>query len=256
MGPLADLAGTWTGDKGWNIVALPDIDNPHSFILLSFNYTETLTFTEIGDTPNRGTTSTQYTNGFQYEQVITEISTNSIVHKENGLWLISWDPSGPYPIARTSSIPHGDVLLAQGNATTISGAPTFEEFSVLPQLAESFGSGYTAPYYNMDAPFPPENMNAFLQAQIENQKITTTTHLSVSSLNEGGVLNIPFIVEQANVNVFTSDFYIETVSQNNGQTFLQLQYTQNSAMTFLANPQGELVIWPHGQVNTLRKVSN
>lgn len=245
---------------GWNVVSLPfQSKTPNAFLfnLLIFDYRETLTFTEIGATPNRGTEGIQFTNGLQYEQVITQNSNNEIVHKENGQWLITSTPAGDYPISRSSTIPHGDVLLAQGNAETFSGPPSFTPFSILPIGVNDLGPSYVAPYYsNSSIPFPPENMNAFLEQQIANQTIISTTHISVTTANQGGVLNIPFINKNANVNAFTSDFYIETVVDADGNTFLQLQYTQNSSMNFLVDPtSGKPIVWPHGNINTLTKQS-
>lgn len=258
LGPLALLLGTWTSPIGWNVVSLPfqsSQPNAFKFNLLIFDYRETITFKEIGATPNRGTGGIQYTNGVQYEQVITRNSDNAVVHKENGQWLITSNPAGSYPISRSSTIPHGDVLLAQGNARTFSGPPTFSPFSILPVNAEDLGSAYVQPYYaNSSIPFSPENMNSYLQQQIANQTILYTTQISVSTTNQGGVLNIPFIAQNANVNVFSCDFYIETVQDSDGNTFLQLQYTQNSSMNFLDDPTtGDLIIWPHGNIDTLVK---
>ena len=263
LGPLEALIGTWKGDNGWNIVALPDRNSPErGFILLIQEYYETITFTSLGGaTPNRGTEGTQSTYGLEYELSINEKGTGEPLHKENGMWLIASDPSGEFPIARQTSVPHGDVLLAQGNYKTYDGAPTFPEFSVQPIGVPMSDLGYMEHYNGPEhggkwtAPFPSSNINLSLASDIKGQTILNTTQISVNTANKGGVMNIPFVTENANIKAFSSDFYIETVQGEHGVNFLQLQYSQNSEMHFMKthNPEQPLIIWPHGDVNTLRK---
>ncbi len=263
LGPLESLIGTWKGNQGWNIVALPDKNNPeHGFILLIQEYYETITFSSLGGaTPNRGPQGTQSTYGLEYELSINEKGTGQPLHKENGMWLIASDPSGAFPIARQTSVPHGDVLLAQGTYNTFDGAPTFPAFSVrpigVPMSDLGYMEHYNAPTHGgkWTAPFPSSNINESLANDIKGQHIISTTHINVNTANKGGVMNIPFVTEHANIKAFSSDFYIETVQDDQGNQFLQLQYSQNSEMHFLKtnNPDQPLIIWPHGDVNTLRK---
>lgn len=263
LGPLEALVGTWKGNSGWNVVALPDKNNPDTgFILLLQKYQETITFTSLGGkTPNRGPKGTQLTYGLEYELSINDLDTGEPLHKENGMWLIASNPSGEFPIARQSSVPHGDVLLAQGTYETIQGAPTFPVFDVRP-IGSPSPLGYGEGKYNSiseggswSAPFPSSNFNEALAMDIKDQTILSTTHISVNSKNQGGVLSIPFVTRNANITAFDADYYIETVKGSDGSEFLQLQYTQNSVMEFMKNIEGPnpLIIWPHGNVNTLRK---
>jgi hypothetical protein len=62
-----------------------------------------------------------------------------------------------------------------------------------------------------------------------------------------GIINIPFVVKNANAVTLEAIFWIETVQQPDGSTFLQLQYTQTINLQFLG------INWPHITVATLVK---
>jgi hypothetical protein len=61
------------------------------------------------------------------------------------------------------------------------------------------------------------------------------------------IVNIPFVVQNANAVTLDAIFWIETVQQPDGSTFLQLQYTQTINLQFLG------INWPHITVATLVK---
>jgi hypothetical protein len=61
------------------------------------------------------------------------------------------------------------------------------------------------------------------------------------------IVNIPFVVQNANAVTLDAIFWIETVQQPDGSTFLQLQYTQTIFLQFLG------INWPHITVATLVK---
>jgi len=61
------------------------------------------------------------------------------------------------------------------------------------------------------------------------------------------IVNIPFVVQNANAVTLDATFWIETVQQPDGSTFLQLQYTQTINLQFLG------INWPHITVATLVK---
>jgi hypothetical protein len=63
----------------------------------------------------------------------------------------------------------------------------------------------------------------------------------------GNIGNIPFVVRNANATRLDAIFWIETVQQPDGSTFLQLQYTQTVILNFLG------IDWPHISVATLTK---
>jgi hypothetical protein len=65
----------------------------------------------------------------------------------------------------------------------------------------------------------------------------------------GGIESIPFVGTNANVNAnaLSAIFWIETVENSDGSTFLQLQYTQTVILEFVG------LKWPHISVATLVK---
>jgi hypothetical protein len=77
----------------------------------------------------------------------------------------------------------------------------------------------------------------------------------------GGITNIPFINVNANATSLTAIFWIETVQNPDGSTFLQLQYTQTVILDFpvFGPPPSNPVVpisWPHISVATLRLKEN
>ena len=87
--------------------------------------------------------------------------------------------------------------------------------------------------------------NVLLTAALAGLTVLHTEVLIVSSTPNGGVANIPFVVENADAVSVSAIFWIETVQNESGGVFLQLQYTQ----TVLLNFGGES--WPHVSVATL-----
>jgi hypothetical protein len=273
LGPLADLEGTWTGNTGWNLIAVPSMLNGNpEFTLLIQQYSETITFTPItAPVPNRGGTTQQFITGLLYELTINDLKyPNGILHIENGMWLnmsdIEAQPDGPviesnapqpFTIARMSSIPHGDVVIALGNAVTSSAAPVFPAISAIPApegLPPVFG--YTDPYSlnEFSAEFHTADVNSTLAATAATQTITQVTTITVDTENTGGsISNIPFVQQHVSPSRFQSTFWIENVVDGD-LNFLQLQYSQQADLNFIKkfNLPGD-ILWPHVNVNTLRK---
>jgi hypothetical protein len=174
-----------------------------------------------------------------------------------------------------ATIPHGTAFVAQGIATTNPGPPTIPDVSITPfvigdpsqliQFRESDLSQST----NFRSPLTGitqgmvDNPNSVLQAAIAGQNITETTILQISSKlgvvsapdAGGGVDNIAFLAGNApaNANALAAEieatFFIETVADPSGSTFLQLQYTQRVLLKF------NTLSWPHVSVATLRKTT-
>jgi hypothetical protein len=196
---------------------------------------------------------------------------NGILHVENGMWLnmsdIEIQPDGPvieanitkpFSIARQSSIPHGDVVIALGNATSSSASPGFPVISAIPEpagLPPIFG--YIDPYTKNEfsTQFHAANINGTLAAEAAKQTITHVTTIIVDTENNGGsISNIPFVDKYVNPSRFKSTFWIEDVIMD-GITFKQLQYSQQADLNFIKkfNLPGD-IMWPHVNVNTLRKI--
>jgi hypothetical protein len=272
LGPLAGLEGTWHGTDGWNLIAVPSQNSGKpSFTLLVQNYSETITFTAIGaPVPNRGGATEQFITGLTYELTVTDNSTQGVLHIENGMWLnmadIQVQPDGPvklaaaaptpFTIARMASIPHGDVVMALGNATTSSGKFSIPDMNALPVDMGRPDLGYLDPYKIIQKfpQFRAANPNLMLQKAIAHQTIGSVTTIHVDTQNQGGnISNIPFIHEHVNASRFMSTFWIEDVTMD-GIHFKQLQYSQQADLDFLPKfGIPGIIMWPHVNVNTLRK---
>lgn len=281
LGPLADLPGTWVGN-GFNLISLPDKHDNKPFRLKLNATRETLTFTPIGGPiPNRGSAQDDIAFlGLHYFQQVSDAVTNEGLHVEPGLWLhlpMTTAPQQAATVARLGTIPHGDSLLAQGNFLTVNSGPKIEPVDSTPfTLDATTGArkndtnpGYLAPFTS--TALPPNiptgsiaNPNLVISNAIKGQKIVKTVVLFVSATpvggingtpiappshpnNVGGIVNIPFVVTNANANSFSAIFWIETVENPDGSQFLQLQYTQTVILDFIG------LKWPHISVSTLVK---
>lgn len=255
LGPLAGLTGTWFGNRGWNLIAVP---HAKSFKLLVRPYVETITFEPIGAlVPNRAPDETMFIPGLAYQLRIADAETNEAMHMENGLWLLIKDPLYPAAtqIARQTSVPHGDSLLALGSSCVTNGPPEIPDISSLPVTGKGAPAGYTDPYLIPIPGLKPGNPNETLQKTIAGQNIVETTTLTVSTAPPGGIVNIPFIVKNADARHFACTYWIETVKDGSGNVFQQLQYSQQTDLFFLPrfDDPDLLILWPHINVNTLVK---
>lgn len=281
LGPLAELPGTWVGN-GFNLISLPD-KHENKLFRLKLNAThETLTFTPIGGPiPNRGSAQDDIAFlGLHYFQRVSDAITNEGLHVEPGLWLnlpVTTAPQEAATVARLGTIPHGDSLLAQGNFLTVNGGPKIDPVDSTPfTLDPTTGARkndtnptYLAPFTSTALPpgIPAgsiANPNLLLSNAIKGQKIVKTVVMFVSATpiggingtplatpskpnNVGGIVNIPFVVTNANANSFSAIFWIETIENADGTQFLQLQYTQTVILDFIG------LKWPHISVATLVK---
>jgi len=269
LGPLKNLIGTWIG-KGFNLISLPDFDNPtgpQPFRVKLNSTTEILEFQPIGgNVPNRGSTGQVDIEifGVTYLQRICDSLTNGALHIEPGIWLNvpeSTVPKQPATVVRQGSIPHGTSVLAQGGVIpTQNGGPTIQAVDSTPfnNNGPIVDAKYLAPFDQATLPpgFTPaflKNPNLALTRAIVGQNIVSTDVLRIStkvdpvSSTGGGLLNIPFLVSNANVVQLDAIFWIETIKQPDGTEFLQLQYTQTVILNFLN------INWPHISVATLIK---
>lgn len=269
FGPLTLLQGTWKGQpmQGWNVIAVP---GPKDFILEVIPYEETLTFSPAAIAGNRGpftngVENTQNVAGFLYQQIITSTCDSALckergfpsgteIHAETGLFLYLENDNEGFNIARLSTIPHGNSLLAMGN-----GAPsdTLQNFipdnSVNPTPNPMFGydeEQYPSLQFEQ---FNQQNPNSFLQKVVGAQQVTALTTLDLSTKNStGGILNIPFIQTNINTTFLDATFWIETLADGS----LQLQYSQTINLVFPPTDFPKIMVnWPHVTVNTLQKVN-
>lgn len=289
LGPLKDLPGTWKSlnGRGWNMIALPFAtapDSPLNYRLLLNQYNETLKFDTIdGPVPNRGisvgsagsTQSDQFLAALDYSQMIHQVAVDDFppsanrgnscdpIHHEPGLWLhITNETTGGLDIARLGTVPHGDSLLALGSSTESSGVPSIPDISGLPLgVSEDLNSRYLAPYKHFhDDPFEglfdPVHPNRLLVAANEGVDIVKTMSLSVdTTIESGGIVNIPFIERQANAADMKFTMWIEELAEKDaaGNPMLRLQYSQVVLLDFFPRRDGlpGLIRWPHVSINTL-----
>jgi hypothetical protein len=267
LGPLADLPGTWVG-SGFNLVALPKSPppapkhNPSFFVKLNATR-EVLNFTAItAPIPDRGfeQADIEYL-GLHYLQQVSDAVTNAGLHIETGMWLnvpATTAPPQAATVVRLATVPHGDSLLLQGlvEPPAPTGPLPFPTLNSAP-TGQIFGTGYSENYH---LPLPPglppnvgpaleviSNPNMVLTAAIKGQNIVRTVTLAITTTGAGGILNMPFVVTNANATQCSATFWIETVRHNDGREFLQLQYSQTVNLFFGG------INWPHISVGTLVK---
>lgn len=258
LGPLAALVGTWFGNKSANLIAVPEGEK--GFQLLERPTIEKMTFTPLGGAvPNRGgPAGVQQIYGLTYSMTVWDGETQEVLHLENGMWLIvrnPQDPTDPGKVARMSCVPHGDVLLAMGDHSVTKGAPTIAANSAMPEAGKP-PFGYTDPYLVPSGipNFSGTDPNGMLTAAIKDQTILGSVNLNVSTDNDGGMLNIPFINQHAKASKMVSSFWIETVQAPTGQVFQQLQYSQQVDIHFLPKFHAPgIIMWPHVSLGTLQK---
>lgn len=270
LGPLAGLVGTWTGKQGWNLIAVPKPDDTNGFTLLVRPYHETIVFTPLGVlVPDRGASEILNIYGLEYSLKVSDALTTQPLHLENGMWLYTNDPQSPQAptVVRHATVPHGNSVLALGTSQQADGPPNIPEMDAFP-IGNPFDppmNGYTDPYMFPpppkvpgQPPFSTKDPNEVLRATIKDQNILSTLTLSVSTQaagGGGGILNIPFIQQNANATAFDATFWLETVNdQETGEPYAQLQYSQQTNLEFIKRGDGQgLITWPHVNVNTLVK---
>lgn len=278
LGLLSSFAGTWVG-TGFNLIARPDKQHGGIFFLTLNATIETLELTPIGGSvPNRGSEQGDiFLHGLTYLQRVSDAATHAALHVEPGFWMHvppTTAPSQGETYVRQSTIPHGDSLIAQSLFfERASGGPILKPVDTTPFSIEDGVAipglnqvpnpplkaplGYLDPYLNPELPAAlPAGLEAaavvrnpvlLLEAAIRGQTITETVVIGVSSAQSGGIVNIPFVVKNANAVQLDSIFWIETVSTGDQGSFQQLQYVQRVILDF------DGIHWPHFSVATLVK---
>ena len=239
LGPLAKLAGTWTGSKGWNIIAVPSPGSTPNeegeFQLMVRPYTETIQFTPVQvPVRNRGGDVDQFVGALEYNLRINDSETSELLHIENGMYLFldnvkaDKNTAGPaipiFSIARSATIPHGDSVMVLGTFSESPGAPNIPDINTLPpDIGKPTILGYLDPY---NAPVPGLNVpnpNATLRQDLSGLEVQNTTTIELDTANSGGITNIPFINGFAKATRMKATFWIETVQATPTQLIDQLQ---------------------------------
>lgn len=301
LGPLKLLPGTWENTKslkghGWNMIAVPFNEGKFHYRLLLNQYNEKLQFNLVDkNVPNRGlpllgsnVDGDQYLAALDYEQTVTKIAeddastyvtdpnahklsglqgeTNTVIHHEVGLWLhMKSHDTASLDIARLSTVPHSDSVLAQGHSTKDRSSSDIPDISGLPQhVDQDLSSPNLDPYrFFHENPFKnvfdPTLPNELLKATNSDVTIVNTTRIEVNTnVESGGIVNIPFILKQANVAQMNFTLWIHELAEKDsqGQPRLRLQYSQQVMLDFFPSKDdpSTLIRWPHVSINTLEKV--
>jgi hypothetical protein len=236
LGLLKNLPAIWTG-KGFNLIWRPNfepIGGVSSDHFLELNLTHEITkFEFIGaPIPNRGLAQGDITLfGVHYLQQISDAITHGALHLEPGIWInipTTTEPAAPLEnaVARLSTIPHGNALVAQGQAIATTAAPVFDPVNVnpfpigggapipFPELDLATPSGFRSPLPHPAAIDPVKfqavvnNPNILLTDAIAEQTILNTTVVRIATdasipvtdtapvtmpNGEGGIENIAFL---------------------------------------------------------------
>lgn len=102
-GPLAELLGTWEGDKGMDVAPEPDGAENNPFY-------ETIIFTPVEDDVENA--EQQELVAVHYRQVVRRKSDNKVFHDETGYWM--WDATAGV-VMHSLAIPRAVSLLAGGS---------------------------------------------------------------------------------------------------------------------------------------------
>jgi hypothetical protein len=273
LGPLAGLAGKWSG-RGFNLIWRPDHAGGQDHFLELNVTSDQIEFESIsGKIPNRGLLQGDITMaGLTYLQQISDANLKAGLHIEPGVWLAipkTTDPNVNPTVARLASIPHGTAIVAQGTASTSAAAPSIPDIGIKPFTIghpaatndfpeqtlsthtdfRTSGAGLAGVTQAM-----VDNPNSVLRSAIAGQHITATTTLHVTTgdapVPGGGTANTAFLKGGAQgpnavAASVAATFWLETIEGESAPS--QLQYSQ----TVLLNFNG--LSWPHVTVGTLHK---
>jgi hypothetical protein len=275
LGPLAGLAGSWSG-KGFNAIWRPHTGASDHF--LELNVTNDQIDLEVinGNIPNRGLVQGQiFMRGLTYLQQISDanVKVNGApagLHIEPGIWInvpSLTDPKEPAAVARMASIPHGTTILVQGITATAAGGPSFPAASLTPFTIGQPSQTVDFPeqHLNQTTPFRTSGvgLTGITQAILDNPNsvlaanppdVTTTTRLHVSStagpIVGGGMSNMAFLVgtqdgPNADAAHVAATFWLQTLHGDTEPK--RLQYSQTVLLNFAG------LSWPHMTVATLTK---
>ncbi|MDA7965831.1 heme-binding protein [Ruegeria sp.] len=274
-------------------------DSRLNYRLLVNQYEETLQFTTVDKAvPNRGIQFPNPASGdptqemdqfvvtLDYQQSIAQLAAEDrpdsgkagpadlAIHHEPGLFLHMTDfTTADLDVARLGTVPHGDSLLGLGTADTFTGPPTIPAVDGLPEGAtKDLDSGYLAPYRHYhdnpfkgtvpDPGFPgfdPVHPHLLLQGGMPGNVVRTTVLPFNTQLEDAGIVNIPFIVKQANAAVMDSIFWILELDEPGvgDEPKLMMMYLQNVGLDFFPrfDDLPGLIRWPHVSINVMEKVA-
>ena len=222
-----------------------------------------------------------------YEQSIAQIAAADFpesedageaglaIHHEPGLFLhMLNETTAGLDIGRLGTIPHGNSVLALGRSEVIDGLADIPSANGLPfgVPQDIKNNPYLAPYKHFvdnpfkgvvtDAAFPgfsPVEPHRLLEAANQGLAVKRTTKLEMdTTIERAGIVNIPFIVDQADASDMKSTFWIQELEEEDdaGKPKLRLQYLQVVMLDFFSRRDGASgrIRWPHVSINTLEKI--
>lgn len=232
----------------------------------------------------------QLIDALEYRQDITQVAaaenpdsgglmpkTPDGIHLEPGLFLRIFNHQATHDgasldIARLATIPHGDSVLAQGTFREHSGVPNIPDLDAFPQrIDRALAGGYLAPYQHFEEQrflgtvpaglpgFPgffASNANAILQQTLPSEAIRTIELKFDTTWGKGGILNLPFVVREADAVEMQATFWLTEFQPDlAGQpTRWEMRYSQVVMLDFFPSGKpGERIRWPHVSINTLTK---
>jgi hypothetical protein len=298
LGFLADLPGTWVGNGFNVVSLPDFQHGQPFQVKVQETMEQLAFHTIGSKVPNRGGIAADiFYLGLDYLQTVSDALTHEALHIEPGFWLNmpptnpAVDPTQPENrlLVRQASIPHGDALVALSSglfhlntvptpANPNPNDPQFQNGTTVP-IPTGLPAPALALFQAAQAalpPFPP----------IANDAVTTPDHVLRDQLAAlkaagnvivdnkviiistdqpdgftglpGGIVNVPFILQNANPTTMSAIFWIETFrpaagSPNGDDDFLVLQYSQRVTLRFPLNNPAQFVDWPHISVATLFK---
>lgn len=278
LGSLKELPGFWEG-TGFSLIARPHFgsDAKNGLFLQLNQLRENIEFTTIGSPVfNRGREQDIAIYGVTYLHRVTDGITGEALHIEPGMWLnipATTVPKTNTSIARLGTTPHGNAFCTVGfdQHAEYNGIPEIPPANVIPFPIDGKPPvpGSTNPFeeYNLKIPTdmrskplpqsitqdiindPNQILRDTLERQVneEGKVLNWITRLITSTSNNRSIGNIPFITDNADTLNLESVFAIESVSDANGDEFMQLQYSQTALINFGGNS------YPHITVGTLTK---
>jgi hypothetical protein len=275
LGPLAGLAGNWSG-QGFNAIWRPHRGASDHFLELNVTNDRIDLAVIDGNIPNRGLVQAQiFMHGMTYLQQISDANvqvngTPAGLHIEPGVWInvpATTDPKEPTTIARMASIPHGTTILLQGTATTAAAGPSIPAASLTPFTIGNRHQtvDFDEQHLNRNTQFRTSGLGltGITQAMLNNPNsvltknppnVAKTTRLHVSStagtIVGGGMRNTAFLVgakdgPNADAAHAAATFWLQTLAGDTEPK--RLQYSQTVLLNFAG------LSWPHITVATLTK---
>ena len=215
---------------------------------------------------------------------------NKPIHHEPGLFLHALDKATDgLDVSRLGAIPHGNSFLAMGKVMVSEGpvgnflsvadafdglpigvGPT-EEVTDPDTDIDPAAPRYLDPYTHFQRKpfrglFRPTSTLDLLQDAFNSLRIKKTTVFDFDSKLEsnagpvrGGIVNIPFVIAEANATEIRSIFWIHELEQADadGDPVMIMQYAQAVMLEFFGRRDGGdgLIKWPHVSINTMERVS-